>query len=226
MKKVHLLRMDKIINELLAASNVELLQLYGTKDWRNENDQLIKAHTVKFNEITKAELERISFQQAPNLVLGVFKKPIFNKVNFAEKITLVLDGIQDPGNLGTIIRTADWFGIENIICSKDSADLFNPKVIQSTMGSIARINVMYEDLENFLHTNSSITVYATSLDGKNLFEMKKIKEGFILIGNESKGISEALLSLATQKITIPKIGDAESLNAAVAAGIVISQLSN
>jgi len=213
----------KIINELLAAANVETLSLYALKSWIDNNAEIIKSlQANQVIEMKENELERISFLQTPNHVLGVFKKPFFGKPSFEKKITILLDGIQDPGNLGTMIRTADWFGIENIICSKDSADIFNPKVVQSTMGSISRIQVLYEDLKTFIDDHANIPVYATALNGKNLFEMNPIEEGFILIGNESKGVHEELLALTKEKITIPKIGNAESLNAAVAAGIVMA----
>jgi RNA methyltransferase, TrmH family len=216
----------KIINELLGAANVELLNAFGVKGWMEDNASLIKSfHANQITEIKDSELERISFLQTPNQVLSVFKKPFFGKPSFESKITLLLDGIQDPGNLGTIIRTADWFGIENIICSNESADVFNPKTVQSTMGSISRIQVIYDDLKLFIGKHPDIPVYATAVNGKNLFEMSAIKEGFILIGNESKGINKDLLEMAGQQIAIPKTGAAESLNAAVAAGIVMAHLA-
>src|ERR1035438_5738121 len=163
----------KIINELLSTANVELLHLYALRNWINDNAKLIASvPSNKITEIKEIEIERISFLQTPNQALAVFKKPFFGKPSFENKITLLLDGIQDPGNLGTIVRTADWFGIENIICSKESADVFNPKTVQSTMGSIARVQVKYEDLKIFLDTYSCIAVYAASLKGKNLFEMR------------------------------------------------------
>ncbi len=215
----------KIINELLGASNVELLHLYALRDWINSNEASnASLPAVKITEIKQNELERLSFMQTPNQVLAVFKKPSFGKPSFENKVTILLDGIQDPGNLGTIVRTADWFGIENIICSKESADVFNPKTVQSTMGSIARVQVVYEDLKEFIDTHAGITLYATSLEGKNLFEINTVNEGFILIGNESKGVHQDLLELAGLRITIPKNGKAESLNAAVAAGIVLARL--
>jgi TrmH family RNA methyltransferase len=216
----------KIINELISTSNVALLHLYALEKWMEDNASLIKSfHANQITEIKDSELERISFLQTPNQVLSVFKKPFFGKPSFENKITLLLDGIQDPGNLGTIIRTADWFGIENIICSNESADVFNPKTVQSTMGSISRIQVVYEDLKLFMEKHSSISVYATAVNGENLFGMNAIKEGFILIGNESKGINKDLLELAKQQITIPKTGGAESLNAAVAAGILMAHFA-
>jgi len=170
-------------------------------------------------------LQKISLLKTPNKVVGVFVK----KVNEApphiiNKLSLMLDDIQDPGNMGTLIRIADWFGIENIICSKNCVDCYNPKVVQATMGSLARVNIYYTSLLDFLSENEKISVYAAALDGVPITKLKSISEGIIIIGNESKGISEELLSIATNKITIPKYGNAESLNAAVAAGIILSQL--
>ena len=136
----------------------------------------------------------------------------------------MLDEIQDPGNMGTIIRTADWFGIENIICSEDCVDSYNPKVVQSSMGSLGRVNVIYADLEEFINGNKSVSIYAATLGGTSLYALDKINEGIILIGNESKGINDGLSKYAAKQITIPKSGKAESLNAAVAAGIILSHV--
>src|SRR6185295_2265950 len=135
------------------------------------------------------------------------------------KITLALDTIQDPGNLGTIIRIADWFGIHAIICSESCADMFNPKVVQSSMGSLGRVKLMYTNLVEWLQLNINISIYAASLNGKHVDNFMGLKEGIILIGNESRGISYEIMQMAIEKITIPKTGHAESLNAAVATGI-------
>jgi RNA methyltransferase, TrmH family len=136
---------------------------------------------------------------------------------------MVLDNIQDPGNLGTIIRIADWFGVHQIVASKETVDLYNPKVIQSTMGSFVRVNVWYNDLPGILST-ANVPVYGALLNGENVFEIGKISEGIVIIGNESKGISEAIKGFITHPVTIPKKGGAESLNAAVAAGIILSHV--
>jgi RNA methyltransferase, TrmH family len=163
----------------------------------------------------------------PNNVLAVFEKKIVTAPGTIKgKITIALDTIQDPGNFGTIIRTADWFGVEHIICSAGCADMYNPKVVQSTMGSLARVNIFYTDLTNWLQENNSFKKYAADLDGKNIGTIKNIKEAIIIIGNEGKGISNDVMKLVDEKITIPKIGDAESLNAAVATGIILSHLKN
>jgi RNA methyltransferase, TrmH family len=216
----------KIINELLFASNTSLVGLFATENWVENNKIVIKdLPPDKVNLVKESELERISFLQTPNQVVGIFKKPVFKTADIEKTITLLLDEIQDPGNLGTIIRTADWFNIKKIVCSKDSADAFNPKVVQSTMGSIARVEVMHADLQTILDTHPAMPVYAATLQGENIFETKKISKGFILIGNESKGIKPELLRSSFHQLTIPKFGNAESLNAAVAAGIVMSALA-
>ena len=143
------------------------------------------------------------------------------------QIVLALDGIQDPGNLGTIIRIADWFGVHHIVCSHDTAELYNPKVVQSTMGSIARVGVVYKNLAEWLPAvKNEVRTYATALDGMDVTSDKKIKEGVIIIGNESKGVSPRLLEMANVKLTIKRKGKAESLNAAVAAGIMLSHLTS
>jgi TrmH family RNA methyltransferase len=177
--------------------------------------------------IDESALQRISFLTTANQVLGIFKKPVFPPFEPTGGISLVLDGIQDPGNMGTIIRIADWFAVQHIVCSEDSADAFNPKVIQSTMGSIGRVQVLYRPLKSFFEANPAIPVYAMVLEGRNVFTMDPISEGLLIIGNESKGISEELLQeLKYERITIPKKGKAESLNAAVATGIVLSHLTS
>ncbi len=126
--------------------------------------------------------------------------------------------------MGTIIRIADWFAIENIICSSDCVDCYNPKVVQSTMGSLARVDILYTDLKSVLLSNKGIHTYAATLAGKDISEFRNVDEGFLLIGNEAKGLSEQLLAIAKDQITIPRYGHAESLNAAVATGIILSHL--
>lgn len=213
----------KIINELLESANVVLQHLYAVDEWINAQRSLPEG---KVTAITPSELERISFLHTPNGVLGIFRKPVFpGNDDYRNRVSLMLDTIQDPGNLGTIIRCADWFGIRTVICSRESADVFNPKVVQSTMGSITRVQVVYDDLPSFLQKHREVPVYAATLQGTDLTDMKPLKEGIILIGNESKGIGEDVLALAQHRITIPRRGEAESLNAAVAAGIILSRLA-
>ena len=208
----------KIVKELLKAE-FELHEIYALREWLDENNKFIKSGETF--EITEVELKGISFMTTPQSVLALVKMPVTNAFVTNGKIILALDGIQDPGNLGTIIRTADWFGVQHIICSKDCADVYNPKVVQATMGSIARVNVIYTDLYSWLQKEKYSSIYAAVLQGKDLKKIK-IKTGIILIGNESKGIRPEILGLANEKITIPGIGKAESLNAAVATGIILS----
>jgi RNA methyltransferase, TrmH family len=208
----------KLVKELLKAE-VGVYEIYAVKEWLDENKKFIKS--IDTIEITKAELKGISFMTTPQSVLALVRMPSANTIVTEGKIILALDAIQDPGNLGTIIRTADWFGVQHIICSEDCADVYNPKVVQATMGSIARVNVIYTDLYLWLQKEKGIRIYAAVLRGKDLKKIK-IKAGVILIGNESKGIRPEILGLANEKITIPGIGKAESLNAAVATGIVLS----
>ncbi len=216
----------KIINEILANSTIEPAALYATSEWWQQHKAVKNLLPLAmFYEIEEQELERISLLSTPNQVVGIFKQPVFNSmVSLKNTITILLDGIQDPGNLGTIIRIADWFGVTQIVASKDSVDVYNPKVIQSTMGSIARVKIIYEDLGDFIRKHTDIILYASVLNGQTLSSFGKIKEGMLLVGNESKGISEELLKLATHHITIPRFGQAESLNAAVATGIILSHV--
>lgn len=216
----------KLVAELLDSREFTCLQLFALQEWLANNEKLLQRYSgAEIFTVKDFELEKISLLTAPNNVLAVFKKKLQAiPADINGKITLVLDTIQDPGNLGTIIRTADWFGIENIICSLGCADMYNPKVVQSTMGSLARVNIFYTELEEWLQKNKKIKKYATALNGKNINELKHIKEGIIIIGNEGKGISDAVMNTVEEKITIPKIGEAESLNAAVATGIILSQL--
>jgi TrmH family RNA methyltransferase len=211
----------KLINELLSA-HMPLQQLFAVKEWMEEHGRKISGPVT---EITQSELERISLQQTPNQVLGIFQKPAFTADRpLRNQVSLMLDTIQDPGNMGTIIRCADWFGIQQIFCSSECADAFNPKVVQASMGGIARVQVLYGGLEEFLRQEPGIPAYAAVLHGTDVRQIKPINEGIIIIGNESKGISNALLTLSRHRITISRKGSAESLNAAVATGIILSHL--
>ncbi len=212
-----------IIRELLESGADNVKEIYALKEWINDNTKW--STKTKIVEITEIELEKISQLTKPNKVLAVVEQFDTGTPKLTpHTITLVLDSIRDPGNLGTIIRIADWFGINQIICSTDSAEVYNPKVVQATMGSIARMQIHYTDLEPWLAAQKNIPVYATTMDGQDIITHKKIKEGIIIFGNESRGISAEVLRLADTKLSIPKKGKAESLNVAVAAGIVLSYL--
>ena len=217
----------KIINELLAAPSTELSQLFVTKEWARRQDNLLKEmDKQKIFLVSQDELIRISALITPNEAVAIFKKPVFENPQSPEgRISLLLDGLQDPGNLGTIIRSADWFGIIQVYCTEDCADVYSSKVVQATMGSISRVQVEYVDARTFLNRHKELTLYAATLGGNSIYKMKKISEGIIAIGNESKGIRSSILDMASHKITIPGKGFADSLNASVAAGILLSHLT-
>jgi TrmH family RNA methyltransferase len=210
----------KLVKELLNEKNCRIIQLYALTSWIKEEPAAGNAV-----EISEQELEKISQFSTPNQVLAVVEKIKWNgEAELKGHISLLLDTIQDPGNMGTIIRLADWFGIKNIFSTPDCADIYNPKVVQASMGSIVRVRVEYTDAVKLMEENKSVRTYAAVMDGRDITGMESIKEGIIIIGNESKGISETLLKLANVRITIPGKGKAESLNAAVATGIILSHL--
>jgi TrmH family RNA methyltransferase len=214
----------KVVPELLSSEIFQCVALYALKEWMSENEVFIrKYYKGPLEVIEPFELEKISTLSSPNKVFAVFQQETAIPVNAKGKIVLALDDIRDPGNFGTIIRIADWFGIEHIVCSLHTADRYNPKVIQSTMGSLSRVNVLYTDLELWLQAQP-VPVYAATLNGKSLTSIKGLMEAVLVIGNESKGISESVLNHCTHQITIPRVGRAESLNAAVATGIIVSNL--
>jgi RNA methyltransferase, TrmH family len=217
----------KTVGELLNASNIRPVQIYAVREWVATGLgewPAGRADGGLLTEVSASELERISSLSTPNQVLAVFEKPSFPPPVFSQGLSLILDGIQDPGNLGTIVRIADWFGLSRVFCSRDSADVFSGKAVQSTMGSISRVQVLYGDPGDVIREHPALPVYAAVLEGENLYKQPRIREGLLLIGNESKGIRPELLERATHAITIPRIGQAESLNAAVATGIILSHL--
>lgn len=215
----------KVVKDLLVSGEFLCKMICSVDDWFEENEQLFTSNQQENKiEITGVELQKISQLHTPNKVLAVFHMKKTGELNVKKRINLMLDKIQDPGNMGTIIRIADWFGIKNIICSIDCVDSYNPKVVQSSMGSLGRVNIIHTDLKNFINDNKEVSVFAATLTGKSVATFNKLNEGFILIGNESKGVDEELLQLASGQITIPKFGEAESLNAAVATGIILSHI--
>jgi RNA methyltransferase, TrmH family len=217
----------KVVAELLDNDVFECEAIYCTQfGFDAFSKTLANKHGSKINVIQDFELEKISALVVANNVLAVFqKKAVPAHINIANSLTLVLDDIQDPGNLGTIIRNADWFAVNTIFCSNATADCYNPKVVQSTMASLGRINIVYGDVKEFLTKNQNIKKYAAVLGGKDLVSLGKLTEAIIIVGNESKGISKEVLELADEKITIGKKGAAESLNAAVATGIILFAVS-
>ncbi len=182
---------------------------------------------IKLEELTVVEFGKISSLKNPQGALALVEIPHFNQLNVKDlqgKHSLILDDVQDPGNLGTIIRTAEWFGIENIICSIGTVDAYNPKVVQATMGSLSRIKLHYLDLEEFIQQNS-MPIFGALLNGDSIYETNFGKEGFIMMGNEGNGIRETLIPKVDQAVTIPRVGKAESLNVAVATTIFCSELT-
>ena len=215
-----------MVCELLASGKFQCEQVLGEEEWLKENEQQIRRHYKGPIQIVKSfELDKISALSSSHHVLAIFKKAAYADPVVKGKLTLVLDTIQDPGNLGTIIRIADWFGVTDIVCSIDCVELYNPKVVQSTMGSLGRVNVVYENVVNWLHQHSDTRSIAAALNGRNAKTFTPLKEAILVIGNESKGISAEILEMTDEKITIPKIGGAESLNAAVATGIILSHIT-
>jgi RNA methyltransferase, TrmH family len=212
----------KIVQDLLESDNLNLLHCFATESWLLAHEGILKERQRLVFKTDEKELERISFHPKPNQVLAVFTKPVF-RMQDPPGLTLLLDTIQDPGNLGTILRTADWFGIKRIVCSEDTADVFNPKVVQSAMGSIVRVEIIYTDLLEYIQANPGLPVYASSLEGEDLNENLHLTKAMLLMGNESRGIRPELDMLATKRIRIPRKGGAESLNVAVATGILLSR---
>ncbi len=209
----------KVVGDLL--KRYQPLALYATESWDAPKG-------VGYTLVSEEELQRVSFQQHPQQVLAIFPIPQpTDPVSLRGSLTLALDGVQDPGNLGTIIRIADWFGIDTIICSEETADAWNPKVIQATMGSIARVNVIYANLLELLDTlPSDYPVYGTFLDGENIYTQTLSSEGLIIMGNEGNGISDAVKAKVNRRLLIPDFhqGDtADSLNVAIATAITCSE---
>lgn len=207
----------KVIEELID-STFELEHIFCTSD-------LFPTISVqKKTIISDSDLKKISALKTPNDCLALFKIPIEKEIN-TNGLLIALDDIRDPGNLGTIIRLCDWFGITQIICSQECVDVYNPKVVQATMGSIGRVNISYLDLNKYL-TNTKLPIYGTFMEGENIYKKSLLPEGIIVLGNEANGISEKIEKLVTQKISIPRFGNlqrTESLNVATATAIVLSE---
>ncbi len=217
----------KTVGDLLAAQRARLL--VATAEWLATN----RANAERVVEVTEEELRRASLVQHPQQVLALFPIPQTATDHVhrmdEDELVLALDGIQDPGNLGTIIRIADWFGIKHIYCSTDTADAYNPKVVQATMGSIARVYIYYIDLRELIANRpEGMPVYGTLLDGDSLYAQRKENRGIIIMGNEGRGISPEIVPLLTHRLLIPPYPadrrTAESLNVATATAIVCAEI--
>lgn len=218
----------KVVGELLQGP-FRVHSIYATEEWAMPAGKTLPTGTVHI-VITQKELERISGLQAPNQVLALLHIPKAEAaMPLPTDLVLVLDGIRDPGNLGTIIRTADWYGIHRVICSLDCVELYNPKVVQASMGSITRVEVSYRDLAGMFRLNQSgFPVYGAVLEGSNIYDEKLTSNGYLLIGSESHGISQPLRKYITHPIVIPAYetrqgNRAESLNASVATAVLCAE---
>lgn len=213
---------EKSIAELLK-SEYKIDNIYANREWIAENKASCKK--IRTTEVSESELNALSFHQTPQKAIAVVEIPATRLAakDFNQKLSLALDNIQDPGNMGTIIRIADWYGIKTIICSKGCTDVYSPKCVNSTMGSFARVNVYYEDIIS-VSQKFGQPIMAAVLDGENIHTMEGVRQGLLVIGNEGHGIDNSILNIAQYRLTIPRYGGAESLNAAVSAAIIVDQL--
>ncbi len=222
----------KLVGDLLDV--FECKYLAATSEWLSANAAWVdrqRQSGVEVDEVTDEELKRASFQETPQQVLAVFKQLTYEvDVNEVarKQLCLVLDDVQNPGNLGTIVRLADWFGIEHIFCSKGCADIYNPKTVQATMGGIARVQVHEADLPELLsRLDKDIPVYGTFLDGENMYGKELENRGLIVMGNEGKGVSKEVAAFVTERLYIPNYPEgretSESLNVAIATAIVCAE---
>jgi TrmH family RNA methyltransferase len=205
----------KVINELMA-SKFNLHQLFTIESFKIDAN----LETI----ITGSELKKISFLTTPNTALAIFKIPETKQIQINQLI-VALDNVRDPGNLGTIIRLCDWFGIKDLVCNLETVDCYNPKVVQATMGSITRVNVTYLDLKTFIK-ESHIKSFGTFMEGENVYKRQLPNKGILVLGNEANGISEVIENLVSDKISIPRFGitqATESLNVATATAILLSE---
>ncbi|MEO9569794.1 MAG: RNA methyltransferase [Polaribacter sp.] len=207
----------KVVQELLNSS-LEVEALFCTNDFSSDisNKKIIR--------ISEADLKKVSSLKSPNKVLGLFKIPE-EKIFKNKGLIVALDAINDPGNLGTIIRLCDWFGVAELICSKDTVDCYNQKVVQASMGSLARVPIHYVDLKSYL-TNTELPTFIADMNGENVYRSVLSKTGILIMGNEANGVSDVIKELITNKISIPRFGitqETESLNVATATAILLSE---
>ncbi len=215
---------DKMAREVLQSEELEIEGVFALADWVETNRKLVNVHFNKILNINERELKKISNLTTPNQVLIIAKQwtPKIDFSTFKNDLSLYLDGIQDPGNMGTILRIADWFGIDWVICSPTCVEIYNPKVVQASMGAFLRVKTAVLPFETLQEQAKEVPVYGTVLDGENMYEMDLKANGIIVIGSEGKGISPAVMAQLNHRISIPAhtSGGAESLNAAIATGIV------
>ncbi len=230
--KAFIVEGEKGVGELLKSS-LQTLKLFALPEWVDKNIPMLKRKNIDLQEISETELSKITDLITPNQVLAIAEIPATALPAPTEftGMTLALDGIRDPGNMGTMIRTADWFGISKIICSSDSVDMYNPKVIQATMGSFSRVSVFYINLPDFFKSlPSEIPVFGAMLEGPDITQKIFTRPGIVMIGSESHGISGSLIPFINEPLHIPHFSDsgtqnhAESLNASIANGIICYEI--
>lgn len=214
---------NKLISDLLG--HMKCQYLIATSDYISQVKHQDIEHII---EVKEQDIKSLSFQKNPQQSLAVFHQHSYTLDNKIEnKLTIVLDEIQDPGNMGTIVRLADWYGIENVICSNTTADIYNPKTVQATMGALARVKVHYTDLTLFLEKHKHIPVYGTFLEGDNIYQQELTNHGIIIMGNEGNGVSKEVAKFVNRKLFIPpypsNVETSESLNVAIATAIVCSE---
>lgn len=221
---------EKMALEGLRQATINIDELFALEPWLAQYQPLLLRSKVKCHPVNDEELKKISLLNTPNQVLMVAQKPAdaADAEVLKNDLSIFLDGIQDPGNAGTILRIADWFGIRQVIFSPDSVEPFHPKVVQASMGAIYRVHLVEAELSFVMKLAPGLDVIGAALDGENLFEMIPVSKGILVIGNEARGLSEKVQSCISRKVFIPRhpAGGAESLNAAVAAGIICAVLRN
>jgi TrmH family RNA methyltransferase len=231
-ERLYVVEGDKLVREFLEAS-VKVRMLVAKPEFLNSLPQVHKQGIAEVIPASYEELKKISSLTTPHNALAVIEMPVINEdpEDLKKGLTVALDTVQDPGNLGTIIRAAAWFGIKNIYCSPDCVDVYNPKVIQASMGAILHVNLRYTDLHTFLKTalENKIKIFGALIDGESIYSYKLDNKGIILLGNESKGISEELMPYITDRIMIPKQSKAQSgidsLNVSMAASVIFSEFT-
>lgn len=210
----------KNVLELLD-STYSIHTIYATQTFHKENINALDKQNQKIEIVTVSELEQLGTFSSNNAAIALVKTKENLELFVENELVLVLDDIRDPGNLGTIIRIADWYGLKKIICSENTVELYNPKVISATMGSFLRVNLFYTNLSKYLSENSSCFIGGALMEGESIYDIELPKSGFLIIGNESHGISDEVQGFVNQRITIPKRGGAESLNAGIATAILL-----
>jgi TrmH family RNA methyltransferase len=216
----------KLVTEFIDQQKYAVKEVFATAEYISNHQSILEKNQINFSEISLEELKKISLQTTPNQVLAIVKEcqQTINTNTLISSTTLYLDDIRDPGNLGTIIRIADWFGIHQVICSPNCTELYNPKTLQASMGAVLRVNVVTQNFEELFPKLKNVPIYGALLEGKNIYT-SELKDGLIIIGNEANGISNEVLKHITHPITIPAANNngSESLNAANACAIICSE---